>query len=110
MCRINGVVDRVVIVLIIKPPRPGRRGSLELGRRASNSKLVSKLFGVVDRDDPGELDNGVLKRSIGKWLCSQRKMRGLECNAHVAPHEEGFVHCGPQDASSARGDKISDLQ
>ena len=57
-CRINGnnsVIDRVVIintglrdvVLIIKPPRPGRRGSLELGRR--ESKLVSKLFGVVGR-------------------------------------------------------------
>ena len=33
--------------MIIKPPRPGRRGSLELGRHAS--KLVSKLFGVTHK-------------------------------------------------------------
>ena len=67
------VFDQGMFVLIIKPPssRPGRRGSLELGRRAS--KLVSKLFGVVGRDDPGESDEGVLKRSIGKWLRSESK-------------------------------------
>ena len=74
--------------------------------------LVLKVFGVVGRDDPGESDEGALKRSIGKWLRSESEedeMTGVS-NAHVAPHEEGFVHCGPQDASSARGDKISDVQ
>lgn len=83
-----------MFVLIIKPPRPGR--SLELaGRRAS--KLVSKLFGVVGRDDPGESEERVLKRSMGKWPCSESEEEEIAgvSKAHVAPQEEGFVHWGP---------------
>ena len=61
------------LALIFKPPRPGQRGSLELAGRTA-SKLVSKLFSDVGRDDPGELEELVLKRSVGKWTRSESKV------------------------------------
>ena len=85
------------ITLIIKLPRPGRRGSLELaGRHALN--LMSKRSGIVGQDDPGELEGRVLlERSTQKSLAPfgvGEKRDGWGAQS-PEPLEGGFVHCGP---------------
>ena len=53
---------------------------------------MSKLFGVVGRDDPGDSEECVLlKRSIGKWTGSEseeEEMAGVSRAPHFAPQDE----------------------